>query len=227
MSSVLANDMDAYQRAFETYKRRAQSYNGSIMKDANGNTYLFGTNYVSSGGGQIDEAGFPVYGSSPNAVNPQGFYAKGVAPQAYDPNPQVANKTTGVVGSTRDNPTGYVGLTNTDDGRYALARTRAQTYKPVTLEGITQIGGKYYYGDNQLDPSKVEIKALPKARPRDAQLYTATYQAPDTFVEKPETFTMQAPEGTQAQGRRMTQGGLADQERGLIGEVMASKGIKY
>lgn len=220
MSSVLARDMDAYQRAYAAYKRKAQSYNNSILRDANGNTYLFAN------------AGL---GPS-NGMNPESFYALGVPQQAVDNNPQIANKTTGVVGSTRDNPAGYAGLTPTADNKYALARTRAQTYAPVVLTDVVKQGngyavrksyedGSYYY--QQLDPNKVDIQAVPKARPRDEQMYTATYQAPVTFAAKPKAFDMQAPEATQAQGRRAAEGSLADQERGLIGEVMASKGVRY
>jgi len=38
---------------------------------------------------------------------------------------------------------------------------------------------------------------------------------------------MAAPEATQAQARRLAEGSLADQERGLIRESMASKGVRY
>jgi hypothetical protein len=224
--SVLARDLDAYQRALAVYNRQAKgqqqianTYNASIMRDANGNPYIYS--------GQ----------NNPYAAPTGQFF--------------VADPATGKL-TAASAPDQYAGMTAmTDNPGYSLLRqnptgTQTQTLGGVKLApptvnprtgAVTDPG--YYYVETpgnrstgatqtRLDPSKFKVISEEKGAIRSGEpsTYTVQYDSP-TFMDKPapwtKEFTAKAPDPTKAELRRAASPSLAGQEAGLIGQVMQGR----
>jgi hypothetical protein len=230
--SVLARDIDAYNRALAAYQRRAGSYNSgvgkyneSFVRDPSGNPYVYS--------GEYDPAGF----------NTGQFYT--------------ADKASGQLTDTSA-PAQYAGMTaNTDSPGYSMLRQNPTGKETKTFTGATKGGGgtdgwgrprpEYFYlpgernpgnpmgtpTSRQLDASKVRVVAVTEGARSgmgaSIPTYTIEYDV-NSFIDKPgeftETFDKKAPDPTKAQLDRAGQPSLAQQEMGLIGEVLQSRGLK-
>jgi hypothetical protein len=229
--SVLARDLDAYQRALAVYNRQAKgqqqianTYNASIMRDANGNPYVYGGSYDPLG-----------------ATNGQ-FYT--------------ADQATGKL-TTANAPAGYAGMSGISDSPgYSLLRQNPTGTQTKTLTNVYKGGGgvddsgyaqpEYFYVAGEpnadgnatqkfIDPNKVRVISQKEGAERsdndggilrDPTVYTIEYDAP-TFMDKPapwtKEFTAKAPDPTKAELRRAASPSLAGQEAGLIGQVMQGR----
>jgi len=223
--SVLARDVDAYQRALAAYQRRAGSYNSgvnkynaSIMRDPSGNPYVYG--------GAYDPLG-PASGQ---------FYT--------------ADQTTGQLSSAAA-PTGYAGMTEiAENPGYSMVRQNPTGKQTKTMTNVYKAGGgvdeagnkvpEYFYvagpDDTQrvIDASKVRVVDQKEGADQGEGLkaptmYTIEYDE-SNFLEKPgdwtETFDKKAPDPTKAQIAQAGRPSLARQEAGLIGEVIRGSGLK-
>ena len=231
--SVLARDIDAYNRALAAYQRRASSYNSgvgkyneSFVRDPSGNPYVYS--------GEYDPAG----------ANTGQFYT--------------ADKVSGQL-TDAEAPANYAGMTaNPDSPPYSMVRQNPTGKDTKTFTGATKGGGgtdrygnpipEYFYLPGERDPASP--MGTPEARQLDASkvrvvavtegarsgmggggipTYTIEYDV-NSFIDKPgeftETFDKKAPDPTKAQLDRAGQPSLAQQEMGLISEVLRSKGLK-
>lgn len=231
--SVLARDLDAYNRALQAYQRKAGGYNKSVdryntsfVRDPSGNPYVYS--------GEYDPAG----------ANTGQFYT--------------ANKASGQLTDAQA-PAEYAGMTaNTDSPGYSMLRQNPTGKETKIFTGATKGGGgtdrwgrpipEYFYlpgvpdpgnprgtvTSRQLDASKVRVvEKTEGARSGMAgsgiPTYTIEYDV-NSFQDKPgewtETFDKKAPDPTKAQLNQAGQASLAQQEMGLIGEVLQSRGLK-
>lgn len=197
---TLSREVDAYQRALAMYQRRAGSYNNSIAKDPNGNPYLIAK-------GDYDPA--RAYGTS-----------GGVPSSAI----KVADSKSGTV-STAPAGASFVGATDSGDPNYLLLRQNPRGTETKTFSGARYVNGQIGMQQGRsfvpFDQSKVRIVGQPDANGR----FTVEYDVP-TFGEKPRDFNMKAPDASTAEVRRDQRPTVVDREGGLIGEVLASRGIK-
>lgn len=227
---VLARDIDAYNRALAAYQRRAGSYNSrvskfndSMVRDPSGNPYVYS--------GEYDPAG----------ANTGQFYTADTAGKLTD-----ATAPAEYAGMTAI----------PDSPPYSMLRKNPIGKETKTFTGATKGGGgtdrygnpipEYFYipGERdlgspmsqpearQLDASKVRVVAVTegaKGMGGSIPTYTIEYDV-NSFMDKPgeftETFDKKAPDPTKAQLDRAGQPSLAQQEMGLIGEVLRSKGLK-
>ena len=221
--SVLARDLDAYNRALKAYQRKVgtfnkgvDQYNASVMKDPAGNTYVYG--------GEYDPAG----------VNTGQFYT--------------ADKTSGNL-SAATAPAGYAGMTGIPDSPgYSMLRQNPTGKETKTFTGAIKSGDYFYITSaepnsegstqRQLDASKVRVLDQQEGvdqndgeggTSRTPTRYTIEYDI-NSFQDKPgewtETFDKKAPDPTKAQVAQAVRPSLAEQEAGLIGEVIKGKGLK-
>lgn len=228
--SVLARDVDAYQRALAAYQRKAGSYNSgvnkynaSIMRDPSGNPYVYGGAY------------------DPLGKNSGQFYT--------------ADKTTGNLSSATE-PTGYAGMTKiAENPGYSMVRQNPIGKQTKTMTNVFKGGGgvdedgnkipEYFYvaGDPDsdgnptqkvIDANKVRVVDQTEGADQGEGLkaptmYTIEYDE-SNFLEKPgdwtETFDKKAPDPTKAQIAQAGRPSLARQEAGLIGEVIRGSGLK-
>ena len=232
--SVLARDVDAYNRALAAYQRKAgtfnkgvDQYNASMVRDSNENPYVYQGEY------------------DPIAKNYGNFYT--------------ADKTSGKLTGTIA-PAGYAGITAiADSPGFSMVRqnptstqtkTRADVYK--NAGGFDEYGNKgaeFYYvigppdaegnGTQKiLNPDKIRvIDQKEGAEIRDGNgdiaraptTYTIEYDE-NSFADRPpdwnETFDKKAPDPTKAQIRQASRPSLAQQEAGLVGEVIRARGLK-
>ena len=230
--SVLARDLDAYNRALQAYQRKAGTfnrgvdrYNASIVRDPNENAYVYGGEY------------------DPVGANNGQFYT--------------ADKTSGQL-SEATAPTGYAGMTAiADSPGYSMIRQNPTGKETKTFTGATKGGGgtdefgrpipEYFYLPGERDPASP--MSQPEARQLDASkvrvvavtegarsgmgasipTYTIEYDV-NSFQDKPgewtETFDKKAPDPTKAQVAQAARPSLAQQEAGLIGGVIRGKGLK-
>jgi hypothetical protein len=224
--SVLARDLDAYQRALMAYQQRAGRYNrageqydASIMKDPNGNPYVFGASSI------------PFQ------------YLKQFSGPFY-----TADKETGKL-SAATAPAGYAGMTQLPDNpQFSLLRQNPTGTQKKILTDVTKVGDTFYVlgpVDNDgnptmepIDASKIRVleqKAGVEQRDSDGGItttpatYTIEYDEP-VFQEKPgewtETFDKKAPDPTRAQLQQAVRPSLAAQEAGLLGEAIRGGGLK-
>lgn len=233
--SVLARDLDAYNRALQAYQQKAgtfnkgvDQYNASMVRDSNENPYVYRGEY------------------DPIAKNYGTFYT--------------ADKTSGKLTGTTA-PAGYAGITAiADSPGFSMVRqnptstqtkTRADVYKDGG-GGFDEYGNKgaeFYYvigppdaegnGTKKiLNPDKIRvIDQKEGAEIRDGNgdiaraptTYTIEYDE-SSFADKPgeftETFDKTAPDPTKAQIAQAARLSLAQQEAGLIGEVVRGKPLK-
>ena len=229
--SVLARDLDAYNRALQAYQRKAGSYNKgvdryntSFVRDPSGNPYAYS--------GEYDPAG----------ANTGQFYT--------------ADKASGQL-TEAEAPAEYAGMTaNTDSPGYSMLRQNPTGKETKIFTGATKGGGgtdrfgkpipEYFYlpgvpdpanpmsppEARQLDASKVRVVAVTegaKGMGGGIPTYTIEYDV-NSFQDKPgeftETFDKKAPDPTKAQIAQAVRPSLAQQEAGLIGEVVRGKGLK-
>jgi hypothetical protein len=217
--SVLARDIDAYNRALAAYQRRAVSYNSgvgkyneSFVRDPSGNPYVYS--------GEYDPAG----------DNTGQFYT--------------ADKASGQLTDVQA-PASYAGMTaNPDSPPYSMLRQNPTGKETKTFTGATKVGDYFYIPGppdsegstslRKLDPSKVRVIGETEGTRsgmggESPTTYTLEYDV-NSFLDKPgaftETFDKKAPDPTKAQLARAGQPSLAQQEMGLIGEVLQSRGLK-
>jgi hypothetical protein len=228
--SVLARDLDAYNRALQAYQRKVgtfnkgvDQYNASVMKDPAGNTYVYG--------GEYDPLG-------PNSGQ---FYT--------------ADKTSGNL-SEATAPAGYAGMTGIPDSPgYSMLRQNPTGKETKIFTGAIKSGGgtdrfgnpqpEYFYipgepspdglsTSKRLDASKVRVVGQTEGQRSGMgggsnPTYTIEYDI-NSFQDKPgewtETFDKTAPDPTKAQVAQAVRPSLAEQEAGLIGEVIKGKGLK-
>lgn len=232
--SVLARDLDAYNRALMAYQRKAgrynkgvDQYNASIMRNPTGNPYVYGGAY------------------DPLGTNSGAFYT--------------ADQTTGKL-NVAAAPTGYAGMTGiTDSPGYSMLRQNPTGTQVKTLANVYKGGGgvdeagnkqpEYFYVAGQpdadgnatqkvIDASKVRVinqKEGAEQTDNDGGIqrtpttYTIEYDE-SNFQEKPgdwtETFDKEAPDPTKGQIAQAARPSLAEQEAGLIGGVIRGKGLK-
>lgn len=232
--SVLARDLDAYNRALKAYQRKVgtfnkgvDQYNASVMKDPAGNTYVYG--------GEYDPLG-------PNSGQ---FYT--------------ADKTSGNL-SAATAPAGYAGMTGIPDSPgYSMLRQNPIGKQTKTMANVYKGGGgvdeegnkqpEYFYApgpvdaegnatQRRIDASKVRVIDQKEGAEqtdndggiqRAPTMYTIEYDE-NSFQDKPgewtETFDKKAPDPTKAQVAQAVRPSLAEQEAGLIGEVIKGKGLK-
>jgi len=197
---TLSRDLDAYQRALAIYQRRSGSYNNSIAKDPNGNPYLIAK-------GDYNPA---------RAYGMQG----GVPSSAI----KVADSKSGTV-STAPSGVNFVGATDSGDPNYLLLRQNPRGTETKTFEGARYVNGQLGIQQGRsftpFDQSKVRVVGQPDANGR----VTVEYDVP-TFGEKPRDFTMEAPDASAAAVRRDQRPSVVEQEGGLIGDLVASRGLK-
>jgi len=228
--SVLARDVDAYNRALSAYQRKAAGHNRvagayqkSITQDASGNPYLYRGDY------------------DPLGPNSGQFYT-------YN---QTTQKTNPV-----DAPTGYAGMTAIEGSPgYSLVRQNPSSKQTKTMTNVYKGGGgvdeegnekpEYFYtrdGDNQrvIDANRVRVVDQTEGvdQPgagggdgpsRTPTTYTIEYDE-NSYLDRPpdwnETFDKKAPTATPAQIRQASRLSLAQQEAGLVGEVIRGRALK-
>jgi len=209
---TLSRDLDAYQRALAIYQRRGNSYNRSIAQDPNGNSYLIQKS-------DYDPA--RAYATSDGA-GVQGLI-------------KMANKNTGAVSAATDAPA-FVGATDNGDPNFLLLRQNPRGYESKVFSGVRMIQGEDGTGqlvipngvDSDGAPTSVPVdmsKAKVLGQPDENGNYTIEYQVPK-FADKPDDFNMKAPNPSAAEIQRDQRPSVVAQEGGLIGEVLASRGIK-
>jgi len=223
--SVLARDADAYNRALSAYQRKAAgvirvagAYDKSIVKDPSGNPYVYRGDY------------------DPLGSNSGQFYT-------YDQTTKKANPA--------DKPAGYAGMTPIEGSPgFSLVRQNPTSKQTKTMSnaykvsaGVDEQGNKtpevYYIndGENQrvIDASKVRVidqkegvEPVP-GEGRSPTTYTIEYDE-NSFLSRPpdwnETFDKKAPTATPAQIRQASRLSLAQQEAGLVGEVIRGRALK-
>lgn len=226
--SVLARDADAYNRALSAYQRKAGgflrvagAYTKSIVQDPSGNPYVYRGDYdpLGSNSGQ-----FYTYNQTTKKANPA------------------------------DKPAGYAGMTPIEGGPgFSLVRQNPTSKQTKTMSNVYKGGGgvdeqgnkqpEVYYvrdGDNQrvIDASKVRVidqkegAVIPGGdgpSDRAPTTYTIEYDE-NSFLSRPpdwnETFDKKPPTATPAQIRQASRLSLAQQEAGLVGEVIRGRALK-
>jgi hypothetical protein len=202
---TLSRDLDAYQRALAIYQRRGNSYNRSIAQDPNGNPYLIA---------KSDYDPMSIYATSNG--QPQGLI-------------KMANKSTGAVSAATDAPT-FVGATDNGDPNFLLLRQNPRGYESKVFSGVSKGEDGQFYLNTGSDENSTRVpvdmnKAKVLGEPDANGFYTIEYQVPK-FADKPNDFNMEAPNPSAAEIKRDQRPSVVDQEGGLIGEVLASRGIK-
>lgn len=210
--SVLARELDSYQRALEIYKRQlnrynrgVDQYNNTLVKDANGNMLV-----VLGGGGYVE------------AVGPDGRVIGAALPQGFDRH---------VYGSTAI-PGGQ---------GYEMLRQNPIEAKRQTLTGLRKFsdeGGESYYlpsydGWQYVDTRGWRYDGMTPGQATWDNEGIPTYnfsRDASVYIEKPAEWTKEfkrkAPDPTTAQLAKVSDPSLAQVEAGLIGEVMRGKGVR-
>jgi hypothetical protein len=223
---TLSRDLDAYQRALAIYQRRGNAYNRSIAQDPNGNPYLI----------------------AKSDYNPENIYAGGALPQGKgtygsfgQASIRMADKNTGAVSIAENAPT-FVGATDNGDPNFLLLRQNPRGYESKVFSGVRKSGGgvddngypipeQFYMNgpaDGEGNPTAIPVdmnRAKVLGQPDESGNYTIEYQVPK-FADKPDDFNMKAPDASPAAVRRDQRPSVVEQEGGLIGEVIASRGLK-
>lgn len=221
--SVLARDLDAYKRALEIYQRKvarhnakASQYDQSMAKDANGNNLIQDANgnlKAADSTGALVDAKLPEgfdrkkYGASeiPDAPgyfalrqNPTGQHTEEVS-GAY----RIADPDTGVESY-------YTPVAQSSDSGATRQRVEGEGWQ-VKRENSTPYSGPYS-AENQ-SPTTYDLT-------RQVPEYLAR---PDAFTEQ---FSQKAPSYTKAMAAAASRPSYAQQEAGLIGEVMRGRGVR-
>lgn len=229
--SVLARDLDAYNRALQAYQRKAGSYNKgvdryntSFVRDPSGNPYAYS--------GEYDPAGFNT-GQFYTADKASGQLTEAEAPAEYAG--MTANTDSPGYSMLRQNPTGketkiFTGATKGGGGTDSYGRPIPEHfYLPGVADPANPMGP---VTSRRLDASKVRVVAVTEgARGMGGGIptYTIEYDV-NSFQDRPgeftETFDKKAPDPTKAQIAQAVRPSLAEQEAGLIGEVVRGGGLK-
>lgn len=233
--SVLARDLDAYNRALQAYQRKAgtfnkgvDQYNASMVRDSNENPYVYQ--------GEYDPLAKTNYGNYYTADKASGKLTGTTAPAGYAGITAIADSPG--YSMVRQNPTG------------TQTKTRADVYKAGG--GVDEYGNKgaeYYYvigppdaegnGTQKiLNPDKIRVvdqKEGGEVRDGNGDVvrapttYTIEYDEA-SFADKPgeftDTFDKKAPDPTKAQLAQAARPSLAQQEAGLIGGVVRGGPLK-
>ena len=229
---VLARDIDAYNRALEAYQRRAGSYNSNVgkynesfVRDPSGNPYVYS--------GKYDPAGANT-GQYYTADKVSGQLTDAEAPASYAG--MTANVDSPPYSMLRQNPIGketktFTGATKGGGGTDRFGKPIPEYFY---VPGERDLGSPMSQPEaRQLDASKVRVVAVTEGARSgmgaSIPTYTIEYDV-NSFIDKPgeftETFDKKAPDPTKAQLDRAGQPSLAQQEMGLISEVLRSKGLK-
>ena len=223
--SVLARDVDAYNRALSAYKRRAAghirvagAYTKSITQDASGNPYVYRGDY------------------DPLGPNNGQYYTHN----------QTTEKATPAA-----KPAGYAGMTPIEKAPgYFLVRQNPSSKQTKTMSNVFKGGGgvdedgnkkpEYFFthsGDTQrvIEASKVRVVDQKEGQPQgpgegnSPTTYTIEYDE-NSFLSRPpdwtQTFDKKAPDPTKAEIRQASRPSLAQQEAGLVGEVIRGRPLK-
>ena len=228
--SVLARDVDAYNRALLAYQRKAAghirvagAYTKSITQDASGNPYVYRGDYDPLGS---DSGPFYIYDQTTEKANPA---AK---------------------------PAGYAGMTPiAGSPGFSLVRQNPSSKQTKTMIGVFKGGGgvdedgnkqpNVFYTNNRddhriIDASKVRVidqkegVEIPGVREdgglsKTPTTYTIEYDE-NSFLSRPpdwtQTFDKKAPDPTKAEIRQASRPSLAQQEAGLVGEVIRGRALK-
>lgn len=221
--SVLARELDSYQRAVDAYQRQlnsynrgVQRYNDTLVRDADGNLLV------------IDSSG------NVQKVDAEGKVTPGALPS----------------GTLQDY--GLSAIPDESRFRM-LRQGEPVESKRETLTGVQRFydpesGQEYYYtlgpGYGDSGPGQERLSAewrLERKIPGQQTGWGVSESySPDTYefsrdasiyMERPEEwakqFTRKAPDPTFAQVKRAGMPSLAQIEGGLIGEVMRGKGVRY
>jgi hypothetical protein len=212
--SVLARELDSYQRAVDAYRRqtndhnrKVDAYRNTLVRDADGNVLLIdASNAVFSADpdGKLTRTGLPSGSLSDY----------GMTELPDDPRFRLL----------RQNPTDSKRETRDDVQYYQDSETGEQYYYTVTP------------GQGDAGPTRERLgsewrmeQAMPQ-RWEEPQRYQFSRNI-SGFTEKPpewdREFTRVEPNPTAAQIRRAATPSLAQMEAGLIGQVMRSGGVKY
>ena len=233
--SVLARDVDAYNRALSAYQRKAAghirvagAYTKSITQDASGNPYVYRGDYDPLGS---DSGPFYIYDQTTEKATPA---AK---------------------------PAGYAGMTPIEKAPgYFLVRQNPSSKQTKTMTGVFKGGGGVDEDGNKqpnvfyttlghdrriIDASKVRVidqkegVEIPGGREdggsaslpgsKTPTTYTIEYDE-NSFLSRPpdwtQTFDKKAPDPTKAEIRQASRPSLAQQEAGLVGEVIRGRALK-
>lgn len=217
--SVLARELDSYQRALDMYQRQMNSYNRAVDQYRNTLVYDANGNIVITGPG--DEGTIMAVGPDGQIVNASGKlekyfnqYGQTAIPDGH----------------------GYRMLR-----QYPVEENR-EVVKAVKGYLDSDTGKQYYYTDayrgddytrNYLGAEWQLDETLPGARDSEGNIGPPTYvfsRDASKYLEAPEewtkTFNRKAPDATAGQVRRMGMPSLAEIEGGLIGEVMKGSGVR-
>lgn len=204
--SVLARDIESYQRAVDQYQRQARNYNQTLFQDANGNVVVYkdGVFYsVPQEGGTATRVGSTFTDANGNTYNWDQLNQQGRTQTGDDPSLYLL----------RQNPTGTQTNTVTDLVPYYDDRGGLIGYQKVDANGNLV---SYY-----TPPSNSVQYTLDPATGR----YTATEYS-YTFANKPREVKQGRPDPTAAQLRKLTEPSLAEQERGgLIASELNTGGV--
>jgi len=187
VSSVYKNSVDAYQRAFDIYQRRANAFNNSFYRDAQGNQAGL-VNGVATSNTPSDISGYSYYADPTN------------------PNNKFLRKPTGSVAET------------------AQLANQGRATRGITLpngEVVSFASNKPSVADNALLQRGYLAPNIGFDKPNGPlQLQKAQ------FTDAPSEFRQTAPTATYGQLRQMGQPTMAQQEAGLISEVLGSRGLR-
>lgn len=209
--TVLARELDAYQRAYDQYNRAAKSHNrqldayqGTLAKDAQGRVMVL------SNEGSLYSFD-PETGKSGMALLPEG---KRVSDYGLTPMPD--NKGFMLL---RENPT----VAKRDVVQGAV-------YRPASITsqaGYYDPAGNYLAGRGWGIDDTAQVAGAPMAPAQ--KTYTMSRDA-STYAEAPPEFTrefnLKQPDPTHAALARMSRPTLAEVETGLIGQVLRGNGAR-
>lgn len=223
--SVLARELDSYQRALDIYQRQMNRYNRGVdqyrqtlVRDANGNILITmpGSSFGGSGG-EVKAVGpdGTIVAAAGGLEKPLTEYGLTPIPgneafRMLRQNPTSANRET-VSGVKK-----YVDVDpETGERYYYIEQNNNDDYRRIKLGNEWRmdetVRGREY--NDYSEPTTYVFS-------RDASEYL---KAPEEWTK---TFDRKAPEATAGQVRRMGMPSLAEIEGGLIGEVMKGSGVR-
>lgn len=217
--SVLARDLDAYKRALAVYQRKvarhnakASQYDQSMAKDANGN------NLIQDANGTLKAADST--GALVDAKLPEGFDRKKYGASEIPDAPGYFALRQNPIGKRTEEVSGAYRIADPDTGVEMY-------YTPVAATGDSGDTRQRVEGDGW--QVKREIPGQMSGDSQTASSYDLTRQVPE-YLARPDAFTEQfsqkAPSYTKAMAAAASRPSYAQQEAGLIGEVMRGRGVR-
>lgn len=207
--TVLARELDAYQRALDVYQRHLKkhnknvdAYNETLVKDANGNLMVVdAAGNVSS----VDDAGRVIAAALPEGFAQTDYGTSAISGSGYRMLRQQP------IEANREEMLGLRKITDENGHQYYV--DRSGQYVNITpewrLDGTTPAQETW----DSYTPESYNYS-------RDASTYM---QKPAEWARK---MRIQKPDPTTAQMARMARPTLAAVEAGLVGEIMKGKGSK-